>query len=173
MTSLFEKWTDGSSSLSPCICLHSSAPDDCMIGPVALGSLGGRGAASRPGPPRPSQPLGGELRSGCKILSGGYISAMKYGCKPCVSFHVRLTGGQRSLCHHRLGGSPTLEKQPQCLLLILCPVPRYVLFLLFFSQCYCSLCADNVQGAMWRVSVLSSGLSTVGVGRNVGSEHKK
>lgn len=38
-------------------------------------------------------------------------------------------------------------------------------------QCYCSSCADNMQGAMWCGSVLSSGLSTVGAGRNVGSEH--
>lgn len=33
-----------------------------MIGPVALGPVGGRGATSRP-----SQALGGERRSGCKI----------------------------------------------------------------------------------------------------------
>ena len=81
------KWTGGSSSLSPCSCFNSSAPDDCVIGPVALGSWlsrWGRGAASGPVPPKPSQPLGGELCSGCKIRSGGYISAMKYGCKPCV-----------------------------------------------------------------------------------------
>lgn len=56
-----------------------------MIGPVALGSAGGRGAASRAVPPERSQPLGGELRSGCKIPLGRYISAMKCGCKPCVS----------------------------------------------------------------------------------------
>lgn len=61
-----------------------------MIGPVAFGSVGGRGAASRPGPLQPSQPLGGELRSGCKILSGGYVSAMKYGCKPCVSARLAI-----------------------------------------------------------------------------------
>lgn len=146
-----------------------------MIGPVALGSAGGRG----PAPPgaRPSstpQPLGGKSCRGCKILSGGFISAMKYGCKPCLSVrlpiyvHVRLTGGQRSLCRHRFGGAPALGEQRQCLLFAPCALPPRPLFLF-----RCRLRADSTQGAMWCVSALSSGLSTVGVRRNVGSEHTK
>lgn len=165
-------WT---SSLSPCIRLDSSAPDDCAIGPVALGSACGRGAAYRPSPPQPRQPLGGELHSGCKILSGGYISAMKYGCEPrvCACICTRLTGGQRSLCRQRLGGSPELGKQQQCLLLtphpMSCSLCSSSSSPSSFSQCYCSLRADSMQGAMWPVSVLSSGLSTVCVRRKVGS----
>lgn len=39
---------------APAAASTASAPDDCCaIGPVALGSAGGRGAASRPGPARP------------------------------------------------------------------------------------------------------------------------
>ena len=79
-----------------------------MIGPVAFGSAGGRGAASRPGPPQPSQPLGGELRSGCKILSGGYISAMKYGCKPCVSACPAIY-----VCPRKVNWRSTLTSPPQ------------------------------------------------------------
>lgn len=61
---------------------------------------------------------------------------MKYGCKPCLSVrlpiyvYVRLTAGQRSLCRHRLGGTPTPGKQQQCLLFALRPIPLSVLFLL-------------------------------------------
>lgn len=98
-------WT---SSLSPCSRLDSSAPDDCAIGPVALGSACGRGATYRPSPPQPRQPLGGELHSGCKILSGGYISAMKYGCEPrvcaCPSVRVHL---------HKVNWRSTLTLPPE------------------------------------------------------------
>lgn len=98
-------WT---SSLSPCSRHDSSAPDDCAIGPVALGSACGRGAAYRPSPPQPRQPLGGELHSGCKRLSGGYISAMKYGCEPrvcaCPSVRVHL---------HKVNWRSTLTLPPE------------------------------------------------------------
>lgn len=164
-------WT---SSLSPCSRLDSSAPDDCAIGPVALGSACGRGAAYRPSPPQPRQPLGGELHSGCKILSSGYISAMKYGCEPrvcaCPSVRVHL---------RKVNWRSTLTLPPEtwrqsragkAAAVSLTHSPSYVLlFVLLFFVTLFFLCADSMQGAMWPVSVLSSGLSTVCVRRKVGS----
>ena len=106
---------------------------------------------------------------------------MKYGCKPCVSactrlftcVRVRLTGGQRSLCRHGLGGTPNVGKAAAVSLThsLARPVPLPVRSSSSSSssrQCYCSLRADNMQGAMWCVSVLSSGLSTVGVREKCG-----
>lgn len=95
----------------------------------------------------------------------------------CVCICTRLTGGQRSLCRQRLGGSPELGKQQQCLLLtphpMSCSLCSSSSSPSSFSQCYCSLRADSMQGAMWPVSVLSSGLSTACVRTKVSTEHEK
>lgn len=96
-----------------------STETQCDWPPLALGSAGGR----RPAQP-PPRPLPGResLTEGAKYRQADLFIAMKYGRKPrwsaClpICVHVRLTGGQRSLCHHRLGGIPALgEQQRQCL----------------------------------------------------------
>lgn len=122
----------------------------------------------------PSQPLGGKSCRGCKILSGGFISAVKYGCKPCFErAHAYLRA-----CKVNRRSALTLPPQTWrrssagraaavSLIRSLCSSSSSSFLFL------CRLRADSTQGAMWCVSALSSGLSTVGVRRNVGSEHTK
>ena len=98
----------------------------------------------------------------------------------CMCIRVRLTGGQRSLCRHRLGSTPALGKEAAVSLSSPpCPIPSLCSSSSSSSSCHrdYSPCAGNTQGAMWCGSVLSSGLSTVcvcvcGGGGCVGSEQR-
>ena len=170
---------------APCSCLHSPAPKDvCRWSALLLLAR----------PVEEEQPPGPALRSHLSHWEVSSAVGVKY-CRADIFLQwnmdaslvwaharlftcvrVRLTGGQRSLHRHRLGGAPTLEKQRQCLLLSLRATSLSLCSSSSSSSCcqrFCSLRADNMQGAMWCVSVLSSGLSTVGARRNVGSEHEK
>lgn len=81
---------------------------------VGLGSAGGGGPAQPPPRPLPGRE---SLTEGAKYCQADLFIAMKYGRKPRLSaclpiyVRVRLTGGQRSLCHHRLGGTPAPGEQ--------------------------------------------------------------